>query len=92
MDQPKLIEPGRIYEYEFRMWPTSNVFLEGHQIRLEISSSDFARYARTQNVAAPPGRSDETRIAHQSIFHGASHPTRVVLPVIRGDAEPPPGQ
>ena len=41
MDEGKLIEPGTIVEYEIDLWVTSNVFLEGHRIRLEVSSSNY---------------------------------------------------
>jgi uncharacterized protein len=40
------ITPGEIYKYVINVWPTSNVFLPGHQIRLEVSSSNFPHYDR----------------------------------------------
>ena len=82
-----LIEPGKVYRYEIELWPTSNVFLEGHRIRIEITSSDFDRYARNQNVAAPPGLTDETRVAHQSIFHDGEHQSHLVIPVIPTESD-----
>ena len=33
----KLLTPGKIYEYKIDLWSTSNVFLKGHIIRLEVS-------------------------------------------------------
>ncbi|MDQ7864787.1 CocE/NonD family hydrolase C-terminal non-catalytic domain-containing protein [Peribacillus frigoritolerans] len=36
---------GEIVEYEINLWATSNVFLPGHRILLEISSSSFPQYA-----------------------------------------------
>jgi hypothetical protein len=87
VENPRLIEPGKVYEYEIELWPTSNVFLAGHRIRVEITSSDFDRYARNQNIAAPPGQTSKTRIAHQSVFHDEFHLSRLVIPVIpRGEA------
>ena len=56
LENPQLLEPGKIYRYEIGLWPTSNVFLAGHRIRVEITSSDFDRYARNQNIAVNPGR------------------------------------
>jgi uncharacterized protein len=39
LERTSLITPGHVYKYMFNVWPTSNVFLAGHRIRLEISSS-----------------------------------------------------
>lgn len=82
LENPKLLEPGKIYRYEIRLWPTSNVFLAGHRIRVEITSSDFDRYARNQNIAADPGRTGETRVAHQAVFHSGDASSHLVVPVI----------
>ena len=51
---PELIEPGRVYEYTIDLWATSNLFKAGHQIRLEISSSNFPRFDRNSNTGASP--------------------------------------
>jgi predicted acyl esterase len=39
-----LLEPGKTYELTVDLGVTSNVFLSGHWIRLEESSSNFPRY------------------------------------------------
>jgi predicted acyl esterase len=61
---------------------TSNVFLKGHRIRVEISSANFPRFDRNPNTGAPIA--DETRIvkASQTVYHGRAHPSRVVLMVM----------
>ena len=82
LENPQLLQPGEVCAYEIGLWPTSNVFLAGHRIRVEITSSDFDRYARNQNVAAAPGRSAETRVAHQSVFHSGDAASHLVVPVI----------
>ena len=78
----KLIEPGKVYEYTFKLRPISNVFQKGHRIRIEVTSSDMDRYARNQNVADAPGTTANVAIAQQSIYHGAGYPSRLELPVI----------
>jgi len=40
-NSPKLLKPGEMVKYTIRMNPTSNAFLPGHRIRLDITSSDF---------------------------------------------------
>ncbi len=76
---PSLIEPGKVYAYHIDMWATSNVFLAGHRIRVEVSSSDFPRYDRNANLAGEQG---EPAVAHQTIYHDADRPSHLVLPVI----------
>ncbi len=48
-----LLRPGEIVQYEIDMWSTSHVFLAGHQIRLEVSSSAFPKYDRNLNTGGP---------------------------------------
>ncbi|MEW6234069.1 MAG: CocE/NonD family hydrolase [Candidatus Omnitrophota bacterium] len=78
----ELIEPGKIYKYEIDMWATSNLFLEGHCIRLEISSSNFPRFDRNPNSGQPFGTDKEVFKATQTIYHDAEHPSHLILPVI----------
>jgi putative CocE/NonD family hydrolase len=78
----KLIKPGKIYEYTFKLRPISIAFQKGHRIRVELTSSDMDRYARNQNVADAPGTSAKVAIARQVIYHGAGYPSRLELPVI----------
>ena len=82
LENPTLIEPERIYEYNISLWETSYVFQAGHRVRLEISSSNFPRYARNQNTGEPLGRSARMVKARQSVYHSADYPSHLVLPVI----------
>ena len=82
LEHPTPIEPGKIYQYTIGLWETSNVFKRGHRLRVEISSSNFPRYARNQNTGLPLGTSAETAKANQTIYHDAEHPSHIVLPVI----------
>jgi uncharacterized protein len=76
------ITPGAVIEYAVDMWSTSNTFLPGHAIRLEISSSNFPRFDRNPNTGDLPSRSTEMVSALQTVFHDTEHPSRLVLPVI----------
>ena len=77
-----VIEPGRVYEYTIDMWATSNVFLQGHQIRLEVSSSNFPRFDRNLNTGEDTATGRRVEKAKQTIYHSARYPSHVVLPVI----------
>ncbi|MCB0104384.1 MAG: CocE/NonD family hydrolase, partial [Caldilineaceae bacterium] len=48
--EPELLEPDEIYEIRLDLWATANVFLPGHRIRLEVSSSNFPRFDRNSNT------------------------------------------
>lgn len=81
-DKPTLIEPGKVYRYEIDLWVTSNVFLPGHKIRMEISSSNFPRFDRNPNTGHPFGADAELEKASQTVYHDAQHASHILLPVI----------
>jgi putative CocE/NonD family hydrolase len=80
--RPSPVEPGRVYEYEIEVGVTGNVFLRGHRIRVEISSSNFPRFDRNPNTGHPFGRDDVLRTARQTICHDRARPSHILLPVI----------
>jgi putative CocE/NonD family hydrolase len=79
---PKLITPGEVYEYKIDLWSTSNVFLKGHKIRLEVSSSNFPRFDRNLNTGKDAATSSEMVKATNTILHDAAHPSALILPVV----------
>jgi uncharacterized protein len=76
------IDPGKPYEYTITVFPTSNLFKVGHQIRLEISSSNFPHYDRNLNTGRPVGADAQMIAARQTIFHDAAHPSYIELPIM----------
>jgi hypothetical protein len=88
-----VIEPNTTYEYTLEFWrPTANVFLKGHRIRVEVSSSYFPYYLRNLNTGADNiGLETRFEVARQTIEHSPERPSHVVLPVIPiSDAEASP--
>jgi putative CocE/NonD family hydrolase len=81
-ETPALMEPGTPYQFAITLYPTSNVFQKGHQIRLHISSSNFPRFDVNPNTGGPLGREHVSHTAVQTVFHDAGHPSHVLLPVI----------
>ncbi|MGE0823407.1 MAG: CocE/NonD family hydrolase [Candidatus Binatia bacterium] len=79
---PTLITPGNVYKYAIDLWAMSHVFLAGHRLRLEVSSSNFPRYDRNPNTGHDFGVDAELRTAQQTIFHDQRYPSHLVLPVI----------
>jgi hypothetical protein len=79
---PKPITPGQVYEYKIDLWSTSNVFLKGHKIRLEVSSSNFPRFDRNLNTGKDAGTDATIVKATNTILHDSSHPSALILPVV----------
>jgi putative CocE/NonD family hydrolase len=76
------IVPGQVYEYKIDLWSTSNVFLKGHKIRLEVSSSNFPRFDRNLNTGEDASKSAAMAKATNTILHDTEHPSALVLPVV----------
>jgi len=49
-ETPIFMNPGQAYKFTIDLWSTSNVFLRGHMLRLEVSSSNFPRFDRNMNT------------------------------------------
>jgi putative CocE/NonD family hydrolase len=81
-EREALLEPGKVYEYTIDLWATSNVFLKGHRIRLDISSSNFPRFDRNPNTGHPFGQDALTQPATQTIYHTRRYPSHITLPLI----------
>src|SRR6202158_4736582 len=79
MNEPKPIEPGKIYEYKIDLWSTSNVFLKGHKIRVEVSSSNFPRFDRNLNTGKDAAVSAEFVKATNNVYHDAAHSSALTL-------------
>ena len=82
LNAAKLAKPGQIYQIAIETGVTSNVFVAGHRIRLEISSSNFPRFDRNPNTGRPVADETEMRVASQRVYHGVAHPSHVLLPVV----------
>jgi putative CocE/NonD family hydrolase len=79
----KPIEPAKIYEYKIDLWSTSNVFLNGHRIRLEISSSNFPRFDRNLNTGRSAADDSAFVKATNTVLHDSAHPSALILPVVQ---------
>lgn len=73
------LEPNR---YEIDMWATSNVFLKGHSIRIEISSSNYPKYHPNSNTNIPFATATRVETALQTIHYGSGYASHILLPVI----------
>lgn len=86
--QQNLLVPNNVYEFYVDLWSTSNMFLKGHRIRIEVSSSNFPKYDRNPNTGHGFGGDTEILIAHQKVYHDSAHSSHISLPVIPADSAP----
>ena len=82
LEQEELATPSEVYEVCFELYPMANLFAKGHQIRVDISSSNYPRFELNPNTGGPLGADRCLRVAQNSLHHSSSCPSHIVLPVI----------
>jgi len=80
--QPKVVEPGKIYRLELNRMLTSNTFLEGHRIRVQISGAFYPHFSRNLQTGESEIYSAEMKVGTLKIHHDAGHASRIGLPVV----------
>ena len=84
-DREVTLDPGTPTELVIRPLAVGIRFRCGSRIRLDVTSSDFPTFDRNHNTGRPFHTDAELRVARQTIFHDAAHPSRLVLPVLSVD-------
>lgn len=79
---PVLMDPGTVYAFTIDLQVTAHVFLEGHRIRLDVTSSNFPVWDRNLNTGNDPATDTEMRTADQAIHHSTACPSHVTLPLV----------
>ena len=77
------MEKGEVYKLELTPMSTSNVFKKGHRIRIEISSSNFPRFARNLNTGGNNYDESDGVIARNNIHHSSQYPSQIRLPIAK---------
>jgi len=85
-DNPSLIEPNKIYQYQIDLGNTSNYFRKGHRIRIEISSSNFPRFDINSNLGGE-NKSQAYILAEQTIFHNIKYPSHLLIPIFNDSSK-----
>jgi uncharacterized protein len=80
--QPKVVEPGKIYRLELNRMLTSNTFLKGHRIRVQISGAFYPHFSRNLQTGESEIYSAEMKVGTLKIHHDAGHASRIGLPVV----------
>ena len=83
-EYPEPMVPGDIYQIEVGLLPISNLFVKGHRIRLDISSSNFPRFDVNGNTGQNPATSAIRIPAVNTVYHDDIHNSYVLLSVVPG--------
>jgi putative CocE/NonD family hydrolase len=81
-ENPELAKPGEIYHISLDLLATSNVFLAGHKLRLEVSSSNFPRFDRNMNTGEEQAHATRMVKATNVVYHDKARPSALVVPVV----------
>ena len=76
------VPPGVPVQVTITLYPTSNLFMPGHRIRVDISSSNHPRFDVNPNTGEPIGRDRRRVVADNTVFHARGRESRLVLPII----------
>ncbi|MDX1477154.1 MAG: CocE/NonD family hydrolase [Saprospiraceae bacterium] len=82
-DKEVMMEKGHVYKVAVSPMSTSNFFKKGHRIRIEVSSSNFPRFARNLNTGGNNYDESQGVVAHNVVHHSAQYPSQIRLPVVR---------
>jgi putative CocE/NonD family hydrolase len=77
------MEAGKVYKVTLQPLNTSNYFEAGHQLRIEISSSNFPRFDRNLNTGGNNYDEEKGMVAHNSVHHSKQYPSQVVFTVVK---------
>ncbi|MFT5230868.1 MAG: putative CocE/NonD family hydrolase [Saprospiraceae bacterium] len=80
-DKEVFMEEGEVYKLNLTPMSTSNYFEKGHQIRIEISSSNFPRFARNLNTGGNNYDESEAFVAQNKVHHSKEFPSQIRLPI-----------
>lgn len=82
LERPELLAPDEVQEYRLQLYATSNLFRRGHRLRVDISSSNFPRFARNLNTGEDVATGTRMQVARQTVLHSSRYPSHILLPVI----------
>jgi putative CocE/NonD family hydrolase len=83
-DQSILLPANEPHDFVIDLAATSQAFLPGHRIRVDISSSNFPRFDRNPGTGAlSTDVTEDTFVTqHQTLFLDSARPSYITLPII----------
>ncbi len=80
-DKEVFMEKDEIYKVDLTPMATSNYFEKGHRIRIEISSSNFPRFARNLNTGGSNYDETDGVVANNTVHHTPTYSSQIRLPL-----------
>jgi len=85
-DDVKPMIPGAPEELVIDLWNTAITFEKGHRIGVHVTSSNSPRFSVNPNTGEAEGdHALKPRVAMNTIYHDAAHPSAIVLPLVYPD-------
>ncbi|HVS16507.1 MAG TPA: CocE/NonD family hydrolase [Thermoanaerobaculia bacterium] len=81
---PRPVTPGEPVRLELDRLVTANLFRRGHRLRAIVTGSFAPHLSRNLQTGASERTSSASRPATLTILHDDAHPSRLVVPVVRG--------
>ena len=81
-----LLKKGEVYQLELSSLLTANRFLKGHRIRIAVMASFAPHMSRNLHNGLLEMVSKDGRKARITIHHSSRYSSRLVLPVLGGQA------
>jgi len=78
----QLLMPNQVYELKLDHLITSNVFKQGHRIRVQVSATFFPNFSRNLQSGELENSSAKMQKAQITVHTERAHASRVVLPVV----------
>jgi uncharacterized protein len=80
---PVWMEKDKVYKVALQPMQTSNYFAAGHQLRIEVSSSNFPRFDRNLNTGGDNYNESRGVVAHNEVHHSTQYPSSITLSVVK---------
>ena len=82
LTEEKLITENTVKEFTISLGLAGHQLAVGNRLRLSIFSSNFPLFDPNTNTGNEVISDVESRVASQTVFHNADHPSHIILPVI----------
>jgi len=79
---PQWLIPRKFYQIDLNNLITSNTFLAGHRIRVQISASFFPNFSRNLQNGKSEVTSADAQKATIVVYSDSKHASQVILPVV----------
>jgi hypothetical protein len=83
--EPQWLAPRKVYQIDLNNLITSNTFLAGHRIGVQISASFFPNFSRNLQNGKSEIASADARKATIAVYSDSQHASQLILPVVAPD-------